>query len=448
MYLMRILFTPLGGSDPIKRMLDGPMLHCLRVYRPDVVYMYFTDKILEYERRDSRYSWAAEKLGEKLGHKFEIKRIEREGLTEVQRFDSFYDDFENIFDEMQNSYPDAEIYVNASSGTPAIKSAIVITAAMSKSKINVIQVSSGEKHPLHDRDDDNNYDKEEQWECDIDNTNGFKDRTSIVKSDRFLVKVKKENIRKHISAYDYHAAAESVKEIKDYITEQSYRLIKAAEKRMTLDYNGVKNALKGMDENIIPIKKDDKKRNITEYILWLGVTLKKGDYLSFIRGITPIAMVLMESTVERFTEIGDIKNYCENKNGHYNLTAKKLRESEIGIKILNILNKAFNKNGFRDGEYTTAHLEPIIAGFCKDKEVCGYANVIRKAEQKLRNEAAHTIIAVDDNIIKERIGITSSVLYNTIWKMAVCVRLVSDDIKNSYDDMNEYIIEKLFSTKI
>ena len=30
---MRILFSPVGGSDPIKRMLDGPMLHCCRVYK-------------------------------------------------------------------------------------------------------------------------------------------------------------------------------------------------------------------------------------------------------------------------------------------------------------------------------------------------------------------------------------------------------------------------------
>ena len=72
---MKVLFTPVGGSDPIKRMLDGPMLHCCRMYKPDVVYIYFTKKMLEYERRDERYTWALEQLGKKLGHSFKIVRI-------------------------------------------------------------------------------------------------------------------------------------------------------------------------------------------------------------------------------------------------------------------------------------------------------------------------------------------------------------------------------------
>ena len=55
---MRILFSPVGGSDPIKRMLDGPMLHCCRVYKPDIVCLYFTQSMLEYENRDQRYTWA------------------------------------------------------------------------------------------------------------------------------------------------------------------------------------------------------------------------------------------------------------------------------------------------------------------------------------------------------------------------------------------------------
>ena len=70
---MRILFSPVGGSDPIKRMLDGPMLHCCRVYKPDIVCLYFTQSMLEYENRDQRYTWALEKLGEKLNHKMRRK---------------------------------------------------------------------------------------------------------------------------------------------------------------------------------------------------------------------------------------------------------------------------------------------------------------------------------------------------------------------------------------
>ena len=109
---MRILFSPVGGSDPIKRMLDGPMLHCCRVYKPDIVYLYFTQSMLEYENKDQRYTWALEKLGEKLNHKFEIIKIEREDLVDVHKFYIFYNDFGKIFEEIEEKYPDAEFYVN------------------------------------------------------------------------------------------------------------------------------------------------------------------------------------------------------------------------------------------------------------------------------------------------------------------------------------------------
>ena len=82
---MRILFSPVGGSDPIKRMLDGPMLHCCRVYKPDIVYLYFTQSMLEYENKDQRYTWHWKNC-EKLNHKFEIIKIEREDLVDVRGF--------------------------------------------------------------------------------------------------------------------------------------------------------------------------------------------------------------------------------------------------------------------------------------------------------------------------------------------------------------------------
>ena len=303
---MRILFSPVGGSDPIKRMLDGPMLHCCRVYKPDIVCLYFTQSMLEYENRDQRYTWALEKLGEKLNHKFEIIKIEREDLVDVHKFYIFYNDFGKIFEEIEEKYPDAEFYVNTSSGTPAMKSAIVDLAALSEKRIKALQVSSGEAGPMHDRDKDETYDKEEQWECDMDNGDSFRNRTLLVDNEQFLANIKRQNVIKLISSYDYPAAKLLANEIKDYLTDDAMKLLNAAEGRWRLDYNCVANVLKDTEYDIIPVKKKEE-REITEYLLWLGIILGKRDYLSFIRGITPAAMILLEKIVETLTEVGDIK---------------------------------------------------------------------------------------------------------------------------------------------
>ena len=36
----RILFSPVGGTDPIRNCHDGSMLHICRHYKPDIVYLY------------------------------------------------------------------------------------------------------------------------------------------------------------------------------------------------------------------------------------------------------------------------------------------------------------------------------------------------------------------------------------------------------------------------
>ena len=41
----RILFSPLGKTDPISNMRDGSMLHICRIYKPNIVYLYMSSEI-------------------------------------------------------------------------------------------------------------------------------------------------------------------------------------------------------------------------------------------------------------------------------------------------------------------------------------------------------------------------------------------------------------------
>ena len=329
-----------------------------------------------------------------------------------------------------------------------MKSAIVDLAALSEKRIKALQVSSGEAGPMHDRDKDETYDKEEQWECDMDNGDSFRNRTLLVENEQFLANIKRQNVIKLISSYDYPAAKLLANEIKDYLTDDAMKLLNAAEGRWRLDYNCVANVLKDTDYDIIPVKKKEE-REITEYLLWLGIILGKRDYLSFIRGITPAAMILLEKIVETLTEVGDIKKYCEKRKDAYCLTRDKLGQSELGKEMLEVLDVAFKwSNGFKDCIYSTAHLAPIIQAFCADDKIKSCVEIIRDAEEKLRNPIAHTIVAVDNGMIKNRIGITAEELYNdVIKKVAESVRLMKKSTWNSYDEMNKLLIEKVREVK-
>lgn len=439
---MRILFTAIGGSDPIKQQVDGPMLHCVRNYKPDIVYMYLSQKMLEYENHDNRYSWVIQKMAEKLGKEIKVVKIERENLTEVHLFDSFYEEFEGILNNIINEYPNAEVYLNASSGTPAMKSSFVIIAAMSHKPIKVIQVSSGEKKPIHNRDNDETYDKELQWEFNLDNGSEYKDRSSIVTNDNFLLKVEKNNIEKYILKYDYASALDIAKKIKDSLSKETFNLINAGYYRFMLNGKETDRYLKQTEFDFIP-QKTSGNRKLVEYILWLDVLCKKGDYLSFIRGITPISYELMICAVKEILKVELSSIFEKRGDSEYIITREKLEKSDLGLNILNALDNSSRDGVFKDTFCGTNQLNIIINAFSENEKLKECASKIREVESKVRNEAAHTIVAVDNNFIIEKVNMTSEKIIRTIQEFATILSVAKKDMWSSYDEMNTIILNSL-----
>ena len=54
----RILFSPLGDTDPVRGCYDGAMLHILRHYQPERIVLFYTQDMAEKEHRDHRYTRA------------------------------------------------------------------------------------------------------------------------------------------------------------------------------------------------------------------------------------------------------------------------------------------------------------------------------------------------------------------------------------------------------
>ena len=109
----RILFSPVGGHDPIANFRDGAVLHICRVYKPERVYLYLSHEMLERSRMDDRYRRSLEKLREHVnGAIQEIHLIERDELTQVQRFDAFYTDFDQLLRQIHEAFPDSELLLN------------------------------------------------------------------------------------------------------------------------------------------------------------------------------------------------------------------------------------------------------------------------------------------------------------------------------------------------
>lgn len=251
----RVLFTPIGTTDPIKNFRDGSMLHICRVYQPNVVYLYLSAEMIKLHEKDNRYEYCIKKLAEKLNQKIEIKYIMRPELHDVQVYDLYYEDFCKIIPEIQSEMSSGDkLLVNVASGTPAMKSALMILAALSEYRICPIQVTTPVRRSNRRSEDIENYDVDTYWELNEDNEPEFENRCVEVRNTNFTALMKLENIYKFIKSYDYAAALIMAEQIKTWITEEAYKLLELANARILLDNRVVDKFLMKMEYDIIPVK--------------------------------------------------------------------------------------------------------------------------------------------------------------------------------------------------
>ena len=172
-----VLFSPVGGTDPISMNngLDGSLLHICRVYQPDMVYLYMSAEILEYHHQDNRYIYCLEKLYQSLNKPLNYRIIERESLSDVQIFDYFFREYSDIIRDIYSEVDsEDQLLLNVSSGTPAMKSGLLVLATMGEYTCKAIQVTTPTKKMNEHTHKD--YDVELAWELDEDNEPGFENR--------------------------------------------------------------------------------------------------------------------------------------------------------------------------------------------------------------------------------------------------------------------------------
>lgn len=395
----KILFSPIGGTDPIKYYRDGSMLHICRHYQPDIVYLYLSYEMLSYHKKDNRYIDAIERLGKSIDHHFDIVLIEREKLINVQQYDVFYQDFRSEIKKIESvMLPDDELLVNMASGTPAMKSALLVMATLAEYRFKPIQVSTPQGKMNAKQDDRENYDAELIWEMNEDNDSDAQNRCEEIKCLNLIKMLKIEAIKKHISAYDYAAALSVANEIKQDISENALCLIQIADARAKLNLRKISTLMKNIQYDIYPIKEGDKQK-IFEYVLGLQIKFKRQEFADFIRGITPLVMDLLENILKKECKISISDGCSINKDGIRKWDREKLEK----LGLMQLLNNEYNGD-FRLGPVYSGHIAKIIQNKCSDSVLVAKVNEIAFIEGKVRNPAAHEIISVTDEWIRQETG--------------------------------------------
>ena len=438
-----ILFSPVGGTDPVSNdnARDGALIHCCRVFKPDKIYLYMSKWTISNENEDNRYSYCLGKLYELLGKPLDYERIDRPELDEVYEFNYFYDDFKAEINRIVQTLEEGDRFIiNTSSGSPAMKSAVVVLASLGVIDAELVQVVTPNKSiNTHDH---KNYDVFTLWDLNEDNNPGFENRCSIIECPS-LVRLKNEELLKRlIVSYDYKAALEVAGMMSDKDTANYKHLIQYANYRLKLDSRNMTVLEKEKeDEYSLPIRNQEY-RSVMEYTLSLFVKCKREEYADFIRGLTPLIVKLYMFVLRKEAGI-DVRKYCciDEKKGSV-LWDVKMISSGSTQKWLDIWKKRYDSK-FVPGFVNSDHLLALIEEYCsKGAFECG--NRLREVEQKIRNIAAHEISIITDERVKQMTGYSCDDIVSDIKKLFGFAGIVaSKDAWNSYEDMNEYIISKI-----
>lgn len=433
-----ILFTPVGGTDPISQTncRDGSMLHICRVYRPTKVVMYMSSEVLENQEKDDRYRYCLRKLEELQHRSFDWEIIEREKLTNVQDFDYFYQDFRGIIESIFKNMDESDtLLLNVSSGTPAMKSGLLVLQTLGEFPCKLIQVvTPARKMNEHIHKD---YDVETLWELNEDNEENFENRCIETKCPTLSMIKNEEIIKKHISVYDYQAAIAVARTMPKEYTESYMELLEMAASRLLLDFKNVDRILARTKEDCLPVK-ENRARKYFEYALGLDIKLRRAEYADFIRGITPLIVDLFEMVLKNKCHI-DINDYCVQTNGVRKWDSSKI----VGTEVETAFYQEF-PDGFRYGPVYSIHLKALIQYFTSDSRLVSLTEELRNVESSIRNIAAHEIISITEETIRKRTGFTGKQIMKKIKSVFVYAGFrITEDDWNSYDRMNEMIVKAM-----
>lgn len=438
---MRILYTPVGDTDPIRGCYDGGMLHIVRHYNPDMAILVLSKDMEQKEAANHRFTKALKHVKADL----DIKLIHT-GLEDVHRIDTLQP-FVDHFYEILSNYPDAEILINLSSGTPQIK-LIMSYLSVEYDAVRGIQVDSPQRGSnrsepaVNDNEDidiiiENNFDDQEDSENRCHEPQmGYIKRNNI-----------KQSLHTLITSYKYKEAIslyESYQKTFNYeLDNDILPLLEHAQLRLELEYKAALDKINRVDGlSLISIFTDWKRIKLHEFLMLMEVRLRQGNIEDFILKITPF---MYELTRYYFTKELDVNwRQVEKK------TSKGVRLDMVAFKNqYPKLYESWQENS------DTPYLQELQVSFYHmlhmlenqpnvNPLLLKQLNDIRHIERKIRNKIAHEVVVLTEVEICKSVKIKSLQAFLELIQSVFSTIMAQSKQNNLiYDTINKYVLDQI-----
>lgn len=412
---MKILISAVGDTDPIRNFHDGPLLHIVRVYRPEKIVLVHSERSL------TKHDKLVKALKSIKDYSPEI--IQDGGVlpdAKVAIFDEMYDTVSSI---VKKYISDDEIILNISSATPQIISAMFAVNRISDFNVTAVQVLTPQHKSNEGLRHDNQEDIDTLIETNLDNQSDYTNRTLEDTGMKFSQDLTKRNLKALIDNYDYQGALELLRALKLPKKQESFSNIKELRKKLTEISDTIK--IQGMPDKIVKAKLSNQAKSALNSYLNIDRNHKQGNIAEVLIRVKSLVEFILENYLNN--HFLDVITYKE--DGKPFLNASKYPE---------ILKKFQEDAKMRGKKYHSGYLSlPTYIGILKffepNHDLLKHIYEIQKINQ-VRNQVAHSLQAFD----RENLTKVSSAVFESKQ-----ILLASFDIDNHwfsfYEDLNQEI---------
>ena len=455
---MRVLFTPVGDTDPVRGYHDGGMLHILRHYAPvDRVFVFLTKEMEDKETESGCYTKGIQKVAPQC----KIEFI-RSGITEPHIYERLTV-LQDVFQEKYEQYPNEEWLLNLSSGTPQIKS-VMSLIGLDHPQVKAIQVFSP-------AEGSNNKSHPEKTPEMLEMLYHFNDDDDPSSSNRCnepeLSLLKKHSVKMQIISlvrnYEYEGALQLLRLNRELFDQISEKLLEHAGCRRNLMWRDANKIISSYKGSPLISKAGD----FEEFFRVMELRQRKKQLYEFIVKITPICTKLVTDYAisleqRKLFDLNACSEIRRDEDGDVRYVLKREKIGRYNNTLLEHLNHKYKRSGgFKDSDLSISNMECIcgwiidfgISSNERDIEIKKIFARLSIVSENIRNKVAHKIVMnLTENIIrewskgKERSGIADAGLDSR--DILNYLHRASDLIRNQkfqwdYGELNNSIIDSL-----
>ncbi len=445
--MKRILFSCVGTTDPVRGEHDGPMLHILRHYHPEKVWIFLTPEIRELGKSDDRFEktrrWICEHWN---GYCPEFHYIDS-NIRNAHDIDALYLPLRETMAQLSREKPDAEILINLSSGTPQMQMILSQFAMDTRYHTRGIQVSNFERSSgKSQRANDKEYFVELELECNEDEQPDAENR--CIEPEMFAIR--REHLRKQITALLDARDFDAVEELRDSLPENLGNLISHLAARNRLQGTEawrLAGLIKDLPFKLYAYKSGSREgyNAVSEYYLMMNNLVKAGNCTEFLLHLEPLTLTLQMAILNKLMQGTGyrIEDFLLMEKNRLKFDPFQMKSA------LPELYAHYEQTIARSWEVRVNEISTYV---CNDL-LSYYPDVPEKAKslfihydllKDLRNQLAHTLCAVTAEDVKTACGVEATKLLEEIEATIIIGFPVCDPVVFSvYDKSIEYIKSSL-----